>query len=63
MPSPSQPVRQVTMNFLAVQQALDLDRHAIHTLARHAFQAAFSASEKKQTFLAELERYVQTHTT
>ena len=52
----------ITENFLAVQKALDLDGHAIYTLARNAFQASFLEPKTKQTFLAELERYAQSHT-
>ena len=51
----------VTDNLLAVQQALHLDRQAIHQLARNAFEAAFLASEAKQAYLGELARYMQLH--
>jgi adenosine deaminase len=46
-------------NLIAVQQALDLDRETISQLARNAFEAAFLNHEQKQTYLGELERYLQ----
>ncbi len=50
-------------NFLAVQQALSLDRASITQLARHAFEAAFLSPAQKQAYLGELERYEQSQET
>jgi adenosine deaminase len=49
----------ITENFLAVQEALDLDRDAIHRLARNAFLATFLSEREKQALLEELEAFVQ----
>jgi adenine deaminase len=48
----------VTENFLAVKEALGLDRNDIYRLARNSFQAAFLKPDQKQIFLAELDNYV-----
>ncbi len=48
----------ITDNFLAVQQALDLDRKDIHRLVRHGFEAAFLGEQEKNRLLAEVDRYV-----
>ena len=48
----------ITDNFLAVQQALGLDRNAIYRLARHSFQAAFLGDDDKTRLLSEVDRYV-----
>jgi adenosine deaminase len=47
----------LTENFLAVQQALNLDRNDIYRLARNSFQAAFLRPDEKQGFLDELDNY------
>lgn len=46
-------------NFIAVQQALNLDRASLTQLARHAFEAAFLSPEQKQAYLSELAQYEQ----
>ena len=48
----------LTENFLAVQEALRLERNDIYRLARNSFQAAFLSSDEKQSFLEELDNYV-----
>lgn len=45
-------------NFLAVQQALHLDRNDIHRLVRNGFEAAFLDEQEKNRLLAEVDRYV-----
>jgi len=47
----------VTENFLAVQQALDLGRDEIVTLARNSFAASFCDEATKQRHLAGLNDY------
>ena len=48
----------LTENFLAVQEALRLERNDIYRLARNSFQAAFLSSDEKRIFLDELDNYV-----
>lgn len=48
----------VNENYLAVQQALDLTREEIVTLARNGFQAAFLDDATKQRHLAALDAYL-----
>jgi adenosine deaminase len=48
----------ITENYLAAQQALDLDRSDILTLARNSFLSAFLTPEEKILYLEELERFV-----
>jgi adenosine deaminase len=48
----------LTENFLAVQEALRLERNDIYRLARNSFQAAFLSSDEKRAFLDELDNYV-----
>lgn len=45
-------------NFLAAQKALNLDRQDIYQLAANGFQAAFIANNRKQEYLAEVERFM-----
>jgi len=47
----------LTENFLAVQEALSLDRNDIYRLAQNSFQAAFLTPDEKQGFLDELDSY------
>lgn len=47
----------VNENYIAVQQALDLSRDEIVTLAGNGFRAAFLDDAAKQDHLAALERY------
>ncbi|PON16204.1 adenosine deaminase [Candidatus Entotheonella serta] len=49
----------ITDNFIAVQQALNLDPASISQLARNAFEAAFLSDAQKQTYLGELDHYQQ----
>ncbi len=49
----------ITDNFIAVQQALALDRSSIMQLARHAFEASFLSPEQKRAYLGELTQYEQ----
>jgi adenosine deaminase len=46
-------------NFMAVQQALDLDREEIATLARNGFRAAFCDETTRQRHLATLDSFLQ----
>jgi adenine deaminase len=48
----------ITDNFLAVQQALDLDRNDIHRLVQNGFEGAFLADQEKKRLLAEVDRFV-----
>ena len=45
-------------NFQAVHEALNLDFHDIHKLARNAFQASFLSPIKKKRYLDELDQFV-----
>jgi adenosine deaminase len=47
----------INENFIAVQQALDLTRDEIVTLARNGFRAAFLDDATKQRHLAAVDRY------
>jgi adenosine deaminase len=47
----------VTENYLAVEEALKLDREDIYRLAENSFQAAFLSQPEKQKLLDELEEY------
>jgi adenosine deaminase len=47
----------VNDNFLAAQQALDLDREHLVTLARNSFEAAFLSRAEKDALIARLEAY------
>ncbi len=47
----------VTENYLAVEEALNLDRGDIYRLAKNSFQAAFLSQPEKQKLLDELEEY------
>ncbi len=46
-------------NFMAVQQALDLDRAEIATLARNGFRAAFCDEANRQRHLAALDGFLR----
>jgi adenosine deaminase len=46
-------------NFLAVQQALDLGREEVATLARNGFRAAFCDEATKQRHLAALDGFLR----
>jgi adenosine deaminase len=46
-------------NFMAVQQALDLDRAEIATLARNGFRAAFCDEATRQRHLAALDGFLR----
>ena len=48
----------VNENFIAVQQALDLGRDEIVTLAANGFRASFLDAAARQRYLAELDSYV-----
>jgi adenine deaminase len=47
----------VTDNFLAAQEALNLSRDQIATLARNSFEASFLSIEERKRYLDELSRY------
>lgn len=49
----------MTENFLAVQQALDLDLDAIKTLGRNAFLAAFLDDEEKGAAVARFDAFAE----
>jgi len=49
-------------NFLAAQEALGLDRHEIHRLARNSFQASFLPPEEKRKLIEEVDDYLARHT-
>jgi adenosine deaminase len=42
-------------NFMAVQQALNLDQRDIYRLAKNSFQASFLSEKKKKQFIDELD--------
>ncbi len=48
----------MTENFLAVQQALALDRDELQRLVRNSFEAAFLDQAERQRFIQELDSYV-----
>jgi adenosine deaminase len=48
----------MTENFLAVQQALGLDRDELQRLVRNSFEAAFLDQAERQRFIQELDSYV-----
>jgi adenosine deaminase len=47
-------------NYLAVQEALGLDRDDLRRLARNAFEASFLSDDAKRKLLRELDDYVET---
>ncbi len=47
-------------NFLAAARALDLTRAQIVTLAKNSFKASFLDDARKQTLIAEVERFAST---
>jgi adenosine deaminase len=49
----------MTENYLAAQQALDLDVEDIHCLAQNAIQASFISQQEKQGLLDELGDYFE----
>lgn len=51
----------ITENFLAVQQALDLDREAICQLERNAIEATFLTAREKQRLMDAFEQFAATH--
>ena len=51
----------LTENFLAAQEALSLDRHEIHRLARNSFQASFLPKEEKRKLIEEVDDYHARH--
>lgn len=48
----------MTENFLAVQQALGLDRDELQRLVRNSFEAAFLDQAERQRLIQELDSYV-----
>jgi adenosine deaminase len=46
-------------NYVAVQEALGLDREALYRLARNAFEASFLTDEEKEKLTVELDDYVR----
>lgn len=46
-------------NYVAVQQALGLERSDLYRLARNAFEASFITAAKKKAFIEELDAYMQ----
>lgn len=48
----------VNENYVAVQEALDLARDAVVTLARNSFEASFLGRREKDALLARLDDYV-----
>lgn len=48
----------MTENFLAVQQALGLDRDELQRLVRNSFEATFLDQAERQRFIQELDSYV-----
>ncbi len=49
----------INENFLAVAEALKLDKAELATLARNSFEASFLDKKKKDRYVKELERYVE----
>ena len=44
-------------NYLAITEALDLDKDEIYTLARNAFEASFASPDRKNRMIKELDIY------
>ena len=51
-------VGYIAENFLAVQQALGLDKKDIQRLVKNSFKAAFISQEEKKNYLAGVDRFV-----
>ena len=51
----------ITENFLAIQDALNLDRTDIYRLVKNSFQATFLAKEEKQYLLDELDQFMSAY--
>ena len=49
----------VNENFIAIAEALDLERDALAELARNSFTASFLGDDEKAKMLARLERYLR----
>jgi adenosine deaminase len=49
----------MTENYLAVQEALNLDLEDIRSLANNAIQASFVSQQEKQGLLDELDDYFE----
>ncbi len=48
-------------NYVGTQQALDLSRDQMVTIARNSLESAFLADDEKTALLAELDEYVASH--
>ncbi len=48
----------ITENFLAIQEALNLDRHEIYQMVKNSFQATFLNDKEKQGLLDRLEKFM-----
>lgn len=51
----------ITENYLASQQALDLDIEAIHRLSSNAIEASFLNDEQKRQLQSELDSYIASY--
>ena len=45
-------------NYVAVTEALNLDRDDLYQIAKNSFEASFLTQEEKQKFITELDNYM-----
>ncbi len=45
-------------NYMAVTEALGLDKNDLYQIAKNSFEASFLTQEKKQNYIAELDNYM-----
>lgn len=48
----------ITENFLAVQEALNLDHNDIYRLVKNSFEATFLDKQRKQELITELDTFI-----
>ena len=48
----------ITENFLAVQEALNLDHNDIYRLVKNSFEATFLDKQRKQGLITELDTFI-----
>jgi len=48
---------QINQNFIDIQKALDLTKKDLYELAKNSFQYSLLPTDKKETYLSELEHY------
>ena len=52
---------QVNQNFIEIQQALNLSKEDIYTLARNSFEFSLMADDQKKICLNELESFYKSN--